>query len=744
MVSLADRLDYIVGAKAARDLDDVFGIRTVDDLLRHYPRAYTEGAAVRGAEDERPETGEHITIVDTITATETFPMKKNPKKLCHRITVGAGRSRVTATFFNANYIKKDLTKDTKVMLSGEVGYFRSVMQLTHPAFLILDSPDGRNRGTKSLKTIANASHAASGEEVVEVYERRFFAIYPASAKLQSWDIFACVRQVLDVLDPVPDPLPAELRDRLGLISEDRALRAIHVSESDEERERARERLTFDEAVGLQWALVARRHGELSESGPPAASRPDGLAAELLRRLPFELTAGQREVLAVLSDGLSATRPLNRLLQGEVGSGKTIVAVLAMLQMVDAGYQCALLAPTEVLAAQHLRSIRDILGPLAMGGQLGGAENATTVALLTGSMTAAHKQHVRDEIASGQVGIVVGTHALLQDAVDFHNLGMVVVDEQHRFGVEQRDQLRAKARAGITPHLLVMTATPIPRTVALTFYGDLETSTLRELPRGRQPITSNVIFVNDKPAWLDRAWRRIIEEVAAGRQAYVVAPRIDETDEPQKGDPQKEEQNARPAETAEGLYARLHSGELASLRLGLMHGRLSADQKDAAMAGFRAGEIDVLVCTTVIEVGVDVPNATVMLVMDADRFGISQLHQLRGRIGRGEHPSLCLFATWASPASQAGRRLSAVAATMDGFALADLDLKERREGDVLGRNQSGKAIGLRMLSLADHLAYIEAARDFCTAAYGDPSPHPGLAVMAARFTDTDRIEYLDKS
>jgi ATP-dependent DNA helicase RecG len=742
VVSLSDRLDYIVGAKAADSLDDVFGIRTVDDLLRHYPRSYTEGASVRGAEEdgaERPEEGEHITVVDTITATESFPMKKDRKRMCHRITLGSGRSKVTATFFNANYIKKDLTKDTKVMLSGEVGFFKGVMQLTHPAFLILDSPDGRNHGTRSLKSIADASRAVSGELAMSEFERRFFPIYPASTKLQSWDIFACVRQVLEVLEPVEDPLPSGLRAELGLISEDQALRAIHLAESEAERRRARERLTFDEAVGLQWALVARRHGELSESGPPAAPHSDGLAAELLRRLPFELTAGQREVLAVLSDGLAATRPINRLLQGEVGSGKTIVAVLAMLQMVDAGYQCALLAPTEVLAAQHLRSIRDVLGELAMGGQLGGADNATRVALLTGSMTAAQKKQVRAEVGSGQVGIVIGTHALLQDAVDFHNLGMVVVDEQHRFGVEQRDQLRAKARAGITPHLLVMTATPIPRTVALTVYGDLETSTLRELPRGRQPITSNVIFIKDKPAWLGRAWQRIIEEVGAGRQAYVVAPRIDETDDPQNG-----EQNARPSETAEGLYARLRSGELASLRLGLMHGRLSADEKDAAMAAFRAGEIDVLVCTTVIEVGVDVPNATVMLVMDADRFGISQLHQLRGRIGRGEHASLCLFASWTSPGSPAGRRLSAVAETMDGFALADLDLKERREGDVLGRNQSGKAITLRLLSLADHLAYIEAARDFCTQAYQDAGQHPGLALLAARFTNTDRIEYLDKS
>ena len=738
MVSLSDRLTYLVDAKSGRLLDELFGIRTVDDLLRHYPRGYTEGATQRGTGEQAPDEGQHITLVDTITDTESFPMKKDRKRWVHRIILGSGRSKVTATFFNANYIKKDLTKDTKVMLSGEVGYYRGAMQLTHPAFLILEAPDGKTHGTKSLKKIADASHAVSSEEVTSAYEGRFFAIYPASAKMQSWDIFACVRQVLDVLDPVADPLPAELRDELGLIAEDEALRAIHLSENEHERRLARERLTFDEGLGLQWALVARRHGELSESGPPAPPRSDGLAAQLLGRLPFQLTAGQREVLDVLSDGLAATRPMNRLLQGEVGSGKTIVAVLTMLQMVDAGYQCALLAPTEVLAAQHLQSVRDVLGPLAMGGQLGGADNATRVALLTGSMTAAQKKQIRAEVAGGQVGIVIGTHALLQEAMEFHNLGMVVVDEQHRFGVEQRDQLRAKARPGITPHLLVMTATPIPRTVALTVYGDLETSTLRELPRGRQPITTSVIFVEDKPAWLDRAWQRIIEEVADGRQVYVVAPRIDESDDADK------QEGARPSATAEDLHARLRSKELANLRLGLMHGRLPADEKDAAMAAFRAGEIDVLVCTTVIEVGVDVPNATVMLVMDADRFGISQLHQLRGRIGRGEHPSLCLLASWVPPGSAAGRRLRAVAETMDGFALADLDLKERKEGDVLGRNQSGRAITLRLLSLADHGTFIEAARDFCVQAYAEDPSNPELALTAARFTNTDRIEYLDKT
>ncbi|MGF2945553.1 helicase-related protein, partial [Mycobacterium sp. Lab-001] len=356
---------------------------------------------------------------------------------------------------------------------------------------------------------------------------------------------------------------------------------------------------------------------------------------------------------------------------------------------------------------------------------------------SGSMTAAQKKHVRAEVASGQAGIVIGTHALLQDSVEFHKLGMVVVDEQHRFGVEQRDQLRAKAPPGITPHLLVMTATPIPRTVALTVYGDLETSTLRELPRGRQPITTNAIFVKDKPAWLERAWQRIGEEVAAGRQAYVVAPRIDENDG-------TEEQDVRPSATTEGLFARLRSHELAHLRLGLMHGRLPADEKDAVMAAFRAREIDVLVCTTVIEVGVDVPNATVMLVMDADRFGISQLHQLRGRIGRGGYPGLCLLASWVAPGSRAGQRLTAVAGTLDGFVLADLDLKERREGDVLGRNQSGRAINLRLLSLAEHREVIEAAREFCARAYEQNPADAGLELLAATFTNSDRIEYLDKS
>lgn len=735
MAVLTDRLDYVLGKKAAGPLEEHFGIRTVNDLLRYYPRKYSDGMTVVG-EGEELEEGEHVTFVDVITKADVRWTNRAPKREYMVITLGDRRPKVTATFFNVKYLKKQLVEGLRVMLSGEVGYFKGTMQLTHPAFLILHA-SGKLSGSKSLKTIASAS-GATGDELLSAFEQEFFPIYGASKKLQTWDIYACVRQVLDVLDPIDEPLSESFVRQHNLISEDEALRAIHLAENTVDRDRARDRLTFDEAVGLQWALVARRYGELSETGPAVPYRGDGLAAAMRNRLPFELTAGQNEVLEVLTTELAATRPMNRMLQGEVGSGKTIVSVLAMLQMVDAGYQCALLAPTEVLAAQHARSVRDVLGPLAMAGQLGGAEGATRVALLTGSMSAQQKRQVRDEVAAGEAGIVIGTHALLQDAVEFHKLGMVVVDEQHRFGVEQRDRLRAKAPAGLTPHLLVMTATPIPRTVALTVYGDLETSTLRELPRGRQPIATNTIFTKEKPAWLDRAWQRIIEEVGAGRQAYVVASRIDESDKPGKDD------SGPPATTVVELFDRLQHGQLSGLRLGLMHGRLPSDEKDAVMAAFRAGQIDVLVCTTVIEVGVDVPNATVMVVIDADRFGISQLHQLRGRIGRGQHPSLCLLATKLPEGSKAGERLKAVAGTLDGFVLADLDLKERKEGDVLGLSQSGRPITLRFLSLSEHLEIILAAREFCETLYEKNPEHPGMAVLAAQFTDTDRVEYLDKS
>jgi ATP-dependent DNA helicase RecG len=746
VAKLTDRLDFVIGKKSADLLEEHFGILTVNDLLRHYPRKYSDEMTT-AADGEELEEGEHVTFVDRITKVEVRLANRAPKREYMVVTIGDRKPKVTATFFNVKVIKRTLKEGQKVMLSGEVGFFKGTLQLTHPAFLVIHE-DGRVAGTRSLKAIAEAEGTSDENKLLSVFDRDFLPIYPANSKVQSWDIYACVRQALDVLDPIDEPLPESFLREHNLIGEDAALRAIHTAEKAAERDAAIARLTYDEAIGLQWALAQRRFGELSEAGPVAAPMDDGLAAEMRNQMPFELTDGQKGVLQVLTAELAAKRPMNRLLQGEVGSGKTIVSVLAMLQMVDAGYQCALLAPTEVLAAQHARSISNVLGSLAMAGQLGGAEKATRIALLTGSMSAQQKKLVREEVASGAAGIVIGTHALLQDAVEFHRLGMVVVDEQHRFGVEQRDRLRAKAPVGVTPHLLVMTATPIPRTVALTHYGDLETSTLRELPRGRQPITTNSIFLREHRAWLDRAWQRITEEVAAGRQAYIVASRIDEDEKTgAKGRGKKRDQareQGPPATTVVELFERLRRGPLSGLRLGLMHGRLSADDKDAVMAQFRAGEIDVLVCTTVIEVGVDVPNATVMLVMDADRFGISQLHQLRGRIGRGQHPSLCLLVTQLPEGSKAGERLKAVASTLDGFMLADLDLMERREGDVLGYSQSGRPITLRFLSLFDHLDLILTARSFCDSRYETNPGDPGMAALAAPFSDTDRIEYLEKA
>jgi ATP-dependent DNA helicase RecG len=411
----------------------------------------------------------------------------------------------------------------------------------------------------------------------------------------------------------------------------------------------------------------------------------------------------------------------------------------MLQVVDSGGQAALLAPTEVLAAQHSRGIADLLGPLGRAGELDSAPDATRVTLLTGSLGAAARRATLASVASGEAGIVIGTHALLYEGVDFADLGLVVVDEQHRFGVEQRDALRAKANQ--PPHVLVMTATPIPRTVAMTVYGDLEISTLTELPKGRSPIASHVVPTAEKPAYLDRAWQRLREEVAAGHQAYVVCPRIGE------GDPDSpDEEGRRPPLAVLDVAPLLRDGPLEGLRIGVLHGRLPADEKDAAMRAFAAGRLDVLVATTVVEVGVDVPNATVMIVLDADRFGVSQLHQLRGRVGRGTAAGLCLLVTEAPPASPARERLDAVASTVDGFRLAELDLEQRREGDVLGATQSGRRSHLRLLSLLRDRELIGDARgEAIELVSADPSlaGHPVLRDWVAALVDEERAEYLEK-
>jgi ATP-dependent DNA helicase RecG len=517
---------------------------------------------------------------------------------------------------------------------------------------------------------------------------------------------------------------------------------------------ARRRLQYDEALALQLVL-ARRHARARDfPAEPCPPVPGGLLDAFDAALPFTLTAGQREVGEVIATDLSTIHPMNRLLQGEVGSGKTVVALRAMLQVIDSGRQAAMLAPTEVLAAQHARSLRSILGPLGAGGELGAPPEAIAVTLLTGSTPASVRRRATLDIASGQPGIAVGTHALLSEDVIFSNLGLVVVDEQHRFGVEQRDALRSKHPGSNPPHVLVMTATPIPRTVAMTVFGDLDVCTLAELPVGRAGVSTTVVPAQEKPAWLDRTWQRVREEVAAGHQAYVVCPKIgDEAgggDEDLEVDASREEggdgESKRPPLAVLDVAEQLRTGPLADLRLGMLHGRMSPGDKDAVMRAFAAGQLDVLVATTVIEVGVDVPNASVMVIMDAERFGMSQLHQLRGRVGRGSAPGICLLVTEGDASSPGRARLTAVASTEDGFLLAEEDLSLRREGDVLGTTQSGRSSSLRLLSLLRDREVIERARADAIELVGDDpemTGMPRLAAMADAIVDTQSQDYLQK-
>ncbi|KJV01295.1 ATP-dependent DNA helicase RecG [Rhodococcus sp. PML026] len=759
MATLVDRLDDVLGAAAAAPLAEVFGIHTVEDLLRHYPHRYMTHGSELG--EKEPPEGEHITIVATVESA-TLRSMKNRNGQFLAVTLSADGQRIEATFFSPHKLKHVVVPGRRGMFSGKVKYFGRRWNLTHPSYVILGGDDndgaivpaGRIVGGGTLAGLARGSVDSSGAVDMSVFDRAFVPIYPAAKDVESWTFMRCVRQVLDQLDDVVDPLPESVRRERGLIDIDAALRSVHFPDTAADKDAARERLKFDEALAVQLVLADRRRDASDRVAARCPPITDGIAAEFDRRLPFELTVGQHQVAAEIANDLSGPHPMSRLLQGEVGSGKTIVALRAMLQVIDAGHQCALLAPTEVLASQHARSIRSMLGTLAAGGELGSHELATKVALLTGSMSTAAKRSALLDAVTGDAGIVIGTHALIEDRVEFLDLAMVVVDEQHRFGVEQRDALRAKARGNTSPHLLVMTATPIPRTIAMSTLGDLETSVLTELPRGRSPIVSNVVPARSKPGWVDRAWQRIHEEVAAGRQAYVVCSRIGDGDDADTGKKSGAAKKAAPkvedgpeTTAAVDLYETLSAGPMADLRVGLLHGRLSGDDKDITMSEFHAGEIDVLVCTTVVEVGVDVPNATVMVIMDADRFGVSQLHQLRGRIGRGGHQGLCIMISWLSPGGGSFARLEAVAATNDGFELAKLDLATRREGDVLGAAQSGTVTGLRLLSFIDDEDIISDAQDCARSLFArDPSlaDNPGIASMMRSAWRSDRIDYLDKS
>jgi ATP-dependent DNA helicase RecG len=722
MADLESKLSSVIGDRTAKVLTDTFDIKTVGDLMRHYPRRYL----VRGELSDISELveGDEITILAEVLSSTNRPLRGR-KGSIFEVVVTDGTDKLSLTFFNQAWREKELKAGRQGLFAGKVGLFNGKKQLAHPDYEMI--PDGND-----------VDAAASS------FAGKYLPVYPASAKMPSWKISKCVEMAIDSLDEVEDFLPEHIRSSFGYPTLHQGLVQLHRPADLDSAESARERLTFDEAFLLQSLLVLRRNELRKLNTASRKAKKGGILDSFDASLPFQLTGGQKAVCAEIEADLAQDHPMHRLLQGEVGSGKTIVALRAMLAVVDSGGQAALLAPTEVLAAQHLRTIEKLLGPLAQGGTLGSEEGATQVTLITGSQNAAARKAALALAASGDAGIVIGTHALLGEKVEFKDLGLIVVDEQHRFGVEQRDALKEKAQK--PPHLLVMTATPIPRTVAMTVFGDLDVSTLRELPLGRQPITTHVIPVMEKPTYLERAWARIREEVGQGHQAYVVAPRIAAGSDENADIDFLFGTESSDIASVEELAPRLHGSDLAGLRVAMLHGRLGTEEKESTMKAFAAGEIDVLVSTTVIEVGVDVANATIMVIMDADRFGVSQLHQLRGRVGRGTSPGLCLLVTNAIAETPARERLEAVAGTVDGFELSRIDLEQRREGDVLGASQSGTQSHLRLLRVLRDEELIEKAR---TAAQDliatslDLTSYPALKKELNAMAHNMAVDYLDK-
>ncbi|QIK84966.1 ATP-dependent DNA helicase RecG [Sanguibacter sp. HDW7] len=745
-------LERVLGKPTAKGLATL-GLATVGDLLRHYPRRYVEPGERTSIADL--EVGAHVTVVAQVERATVRTMRARSGAIL-AVVVSDGVNSLDLSFFarHAGALRPHesrLVPGRLAQFSGTVSEYRGTLQLTHPDYEVIEDVEGLDEMPPT-------------------------PIYPATAQMPSWKTARAVHAVLPALvDGLPEPVPVEVRARRGLMPLPEAIRTVHAPAKVADAYRARRTLRFEEALVLQTELARRRHAALVLSATPRP-RPEGpsLVADLDARLPFDLTAGQVAVGEEIAADLARAHPMQRLLQGDVGSGKTLVALRAMLQVVDAGGQAVLLAPTEVLAQQHHRTLTALLGPLAEAGMLGdlgpdGAERATRVALLTGSLGAAATREALLDAASGRAGIVVGTHALLSERVQFADLGLVVVDEQHRFGVEQRDALRS--RGDDVPHMLVMTATPIPRTVAMTVFGDLEVSTLTEVPAGRAGITSHVVWA-DRPAWVQRVWQVVHDHVAAGERVFVVCPRITGDDASSSDDadllddlaaqlggaapggsahgdsPQGAGGPTPPARRAvEDVVRELEAMPvLGGAAVGTLHGRMASEDRDRAMAAFLEGRTQILVATTVIEVGVDVPLATVMVILDADVFGISQLHQLRGRVGRGTLPGTCFLVTRAEEGSDAAERLTHLAGTTDGFELALLDLSVRREGDVLGASQSGGASSLRLLRVVKDADLIAEAREEATdLVAADPTlaEFPALAAaVEARLRDVETA-FLDR-
>lgn len=669
-------LSGLLGDRTAKALAKHLGLETVSDLLLHFPRRYSKRGELTSF-DSLP-IGEIVTVVGQVQSTNQRRMRGR-KGSIFEVTLSDGSGNLTLAFFNQHWREAELHAGVKGLFSGKIGSFSGALQLTHPDYELFD------------QEIA--------EDQAQAWAELPIPIYPAASAVSTWRIQKAVNAVLDAGVDIPEILPESLIDAQGLVPLRTAINNIHNPKRDSDWVQARKSLLFHEAMLLQLGLLKRA----SELGKEKAQvfNSGKLLSEFDKTLPFSLTKGQVDAGVEIAEDLASGHPMNRLLQGEVGSGKTLVALRAILAVAESGGQSALLAPTEVLAAQHFRSIHASLGP-ELAKQLG-------LRLLTGSQPTAERKKTLLDLASGNCQLVVGTHALLSENVSFYDLGLAVIDEQHRFGVGQREALKSKAKT--SPHCLVMSATPIPRTLAVTVFGDLEISSLRELPQGRTPITTHLVPVSQNQL-VARIWQRVAEEVAQGRQGFVVCPRIEPgTVEQGQELVEIEEGQIEPASVISVFEALQKNPALATVRIGYLHGRLSSDEKETTMAAFEAGEIDLLVATTVIEVGVNVPNATTMVILDADHFGLSQLHQLRGRVGRGEHAGLCLLVAEVEPGSTAEARLNALCNSNDGFELSEADLEIRGEGDVLGDQQSGIRSSLRLLRVVRDADLIQQARVF---------------------------------
>ena len=748
-ITLSSPVSAVAGGKTAKALRDGLGIATIDDLLRHYPRRYIDPGQLTDLDSL--EVGEHVTVLAEVVSATTRRMQQR-KGTVTEVVVSDGAGRISLVFFNQPWrVEREFRVGRRGLFAGTVSAYGGTRQLAHPRHVMIPE--------RSTDAVDDPTPEDRDREAEAAFGDLLIPIYPATSGLPSWKIQQTVRLALDALDGVEDPMPVSVLEEKGLLGLGDALRGIHRPADRDVIESALRRLRFEEAFDLQVVLAQRRRERLDHAAVPRPVSGGGILDRFDADLRFGLTGAQRRVGEEIATDLTGSHPMQRLLQGDVGSGKTLVALRAMLQVVDAGAQAALLAPTEVLAQQHLRTLKDHMGALAEAGMLPSSDSAgdssagTRIAYLSGSQSARQRRDELAAIASGDAGIVVGTHALLEDTVEFRDLGLVVVDEQHRFGVEQRAALTSRDTR-TRPHVLVMTATPIPRTVAMTVFGDLDVSVIDEYPPGRGRIATHVVAPREHPAHLARAWARVREEVAAGRRVFVVCPRIgDETESrsPDELESASADEGASALSSVIDVARSLDERWLSGLRIGVLHGRMSAEEKDDMMRRFTLPSdspdaIDVVVATTVIEVGVDVPEASMMVILDAERFGISQLHQLRGRIARGGGDGLCLLVTGADPGSASRERLDAVAATTDGFALAQVDLQARREGDILGTAQSGRRSSLRLLEVIRDEALVEEARIAAqTLVADDPDleRHAALRERVRMLSDDDRADFLEK-